>query len=163
MTVHSHLGVQATLELLENLRGGIREFAAREQKLKSELRDKLAALRYRRDGQAEESRSRISAEIGQAEATFQVTKAAVQTSYDRRKSRITEAHKSSKKSALGEIEGKEGRRKHKLQTETLQAKRQRETELASTETTCEEFKIALASEDEALAALEARARSSFQG
>ena len=163
MTVHSHLGVQATLELLENLRGTIREFAAREQKLKSELRDKLAALRYRRDGQAEESRSRISAEIGQAEATFQVAKAAVQTSYDRRKSRITEAHKSSKKSALGEIEGKEGRRKHKLQTETLQAKRQRETELASTETTCEEFKIALASEDEALAALEARARSSFQG
>ena len=58
---------------------------------------------------------------------------------------------------------KEGRRKHKLQTETLQAKRNRETGLANAESAWNEFTSALAQEHDALSALEATAQSAFKG
>src|SRR5262245_50612679 len=80
-----------------------------------------------------------------------------------RKSAITEAHRTGLKSGAQEIENKEGSRKHKLQTEELQSKRNREQGLAAAATRLAEFKQALADEQQSLAAIEERTRSSFSG
>ncbi|MEO6181624.1 MAG: FtsK/SpoIIIE domain-containing protein, partial [Verrucomicrobiota bacterium] len=57
----------------------------------------------------------------------------------------------------------EGRRKHKLQTETMQMHRNHETGRATAEKTIIEFKTSLAQELEVLASLEKTARDSFKG
>ena len=163
MIVSSHFGVEQALGLLENLKGTVRDFVAREEKLNQELRAKITVVRHRRDQGTEELATKLSADLDQETSVFQAAKAAAETRFAGRKSWITEAHRTSKKKALETIENKEGSRKHKLQTETLQTKRNREAGLASAETAWEEFKAALAEEDRALMLLETTAQHSFKG
>src|SRR2546422_1438 len=77
----------------------------------------------------------LNEELAQAQADFDAAKARNQSNFKARKIRIAEAHKASKKGALARIEDKEGRRKHKLQTETLQSERNRDAALANNEAT----------------------------
>jgi len=65
--VNSHLGVRETLELLENLRGTVREFNAREEKLVEELRSKLSLLERRRDEAIDWATRRLVEEVAKAE------------------------------------------------------------------------------------------------
>ncbi len=159
----SHLGVEQTLRLLESLRGTVRDFAAREEKLRQERSAKIAAVIYRREAAADEVATRLTSEVAEADAAFHHAKEAAQLKQRRRRAWFIEAHRTSKKKALQEIEDKEGRRKHKLQTETLQTNRHRETGLANTETTLAEFKTGLAAEHEVLLLLETKARNAFKG
>ncbi len=161
--MNSHPGVEKTLEILESLQGAVSDFAAREKKTNEELGVRIAALRRRRDTALDELTRRLSGEIEKSDSSLQAALQSAETSFDRRNSRINKAHKASSRKILGEIETKEGRRKHKLQTETLQSKRDRETGLASSEATLAEFKSALAAEHETLVVLEIRARNSFRG
>jgi hypothetical protein len=162
MTVSSHFGVEQTLQLLESLQGTVNDFAAREEKLNQELRSRTSAVRYRRDAEIEELTTRLTEEVAQADASFRAAREAAASAHRKRKAWIIEAHRTSKKKALEGIENQEGRRKHKLQTETLQTKRNRETGLASAETALAEFKSALATEHEALLSLETSARRAFK-
>ena len=146
----SHLGPTQTLELLENLKATVRDFAAKEEKLNQEFRSKTAATRHRRDVMTEELASRLAADLGQAESSYLEAKQAAESKYQQRKLRIAAAHRASKRKALQDIEDREGRRKHKLQTETLQAKRNRETGLANAESTLADFTNSLAQEQQAL-------------
>src|SRR5262249_47920886 len=93
----------------------------------------------------------------------EAAKARTQSNFKARKARIAEAHKASKKTALARIEDKEGRRKHKLQTETLHSERNRESALANNEATWTQFKAAIAEDEQGLAELETRAVKSFAG
>jgi len=161
--VNSHLGVRETLELLENLRGTVREFNAREEKLVQELRSKLSLLQRRRDEAIDSATRRLAEEIAKADSSFADGKTSAEAAYKRQKSSISEKQKTGLKDGLKEIENKEGTRKHRLQTETLQSKRDLETGLANAETALAEFKSALAADHEALALLEARAQKSFRG
>ena len=83
--------------------------------------------------------------------------------YEKRKSQISQARKTSKEQSLERIEGKTGSRKYELQKKLIQAERNRDTGLANTATALGEFKTNLAAEQEALAGLERDARSSFRG
>src|SRR6185369_845578 len=163
MTVSSHLGVAQTLDLVENLKATVRDFAAREEKLNNELRTKVAAARHRRDAATEATTNDLSTAIAKAEAAYEAEKTNAELRFERRKAAIVEAHRLSKKKALHEIENKEGSRKHKLQTETLQSQRSRETGLANVERTWEEFKNGLAADNQTLLALEKKAQNSFRG
>src|SRR5205085_5015508 len=163
MTVSSHLGASQTLELLDRLKGTVRDFAAREEKLNQELRAKIAATRHRRDAAIEELTGQLSENIARTDLGWHEAKQRAESRHENRKANIIEAHRVSKKKALAAIDDKEGRRKHKLQTETLQTKRNRETGLATAETTLVEFQSTLAQENQALAVLEERAQNSFKG
>ena len=70
----SHLGVTQTLDLVENLKATVRDFAAREEKLNNDLRTKVAAVRHRRDAAMEETANRLSAALAEAEAAYEAEK-----------------------------------------------------------------------------------------
>src|SRR4051794_34262648 len=100
MIVSSHLGVAQTLDLVENLKGTVRDFAAREEKLQQDLGGKLAALRHRHNAATAEVATQLSTAIAQAESAYEAERANAELTYNRRKTRITEAHRLSKKKAL---------------------------------------------------------------
>ncbi len=159
----SHLGPKQTLELIENLKTTVRDFAAREVKLSQEYRVKTTAGQNRRDEALEEFNRQLAGETGQADATAHAAREIIQGKFKSRKTVIADAIKTSLKVGFNRIEIKEGGRKHKLQTEIIQNKRHRETGLASAENTQAEFKTALASDQQALAGLEAEACLAFSG
>ena len=159
----SHLGVDQSIELLKNLKAAVRDFAVKEEKLNGELRSKTTLLLRRRDETTENLTNQLSAAIARADASFQAASDSLESKFNSRKSRISDAHKASKKCMLEAIQNKEGSRKHKLQTETLQSKRNRELGLANAETAFADFKASLAAEHETLSRLERLARSSFRG
>jgi len=161
--VSSHFGVKQTLELLEKLRATVADFAAREQKLRQEFSASTSAEGFRRDRAGEQASDRFSGKRGQAETDFKNAKAAADTQYAQRQSRIAQAHKNSQKLVLQKIENDEGNRKHKLQKETLQSKRDHEAGLAKTEKAFAEFRGTLTGEHDAITALETRARKAFSG
>jgi S-DNA-T family DNA segregation ATPase FtsK/SpoIIIE len=156
-------GAEQILALLESVKGTVREFAAREEKLNQELGLKLASVQRRRDEDTAEANSLLAEQLREKETSTQAARELAKSRFEARKARIIEAHRAAKKETLKSIENKEGSRKHKLQTETLQSRRAYETGLASAESTLAEFKNALAAEQEVLAILEEKARSSFRG
>ena len=89
----SHLGPTQTLELLENLKATVRDFAAKEEKLNQEFRSKTAATRHRRDVMTEELASRLAADLAQAESSYLEAKQAAESKYQQRKLRIAAAHR----------------------------------------------------------------------
>jgi len=161
--VSSHPSVENTLALVESLRTAVREFTAREEKLNQDLRIKTISVQRRRDEGIAEANAHLAEESTREEATYQAAREAVQAKYARRRTRIGDAHKATRKWWFKEVENREGSRKHKLQTETLQAKRNRESGLANAESAWTEFKASLTAEQEAISALEERARTSFGG
>jgi hypothetical protein len=161
--VSSHPSVESTLALVESLRTAVREFTAREEKLNQDLRTKSISVLRRRDEGIAETNARQADELTREETAYRAAREAVQSKYARRRTKIGDAHKATRKWWFKEVENREGSRKHKLQTETLQAKRNRESGLAKTESAWTEFKASLAAEQEAIAALEERARTSFSG
>jgi hypothetical protein len=161
--VNSHPGVTETLELLERLQATIREFATREEKLVQELRTKSSLLERRRDEAIDSATRRLEEEVARADSCLEEGKTAAEATYKKQKSSISEKQKTGLKDGLKEIENKEGTRKHRLQTETLQSKRDRETGMANAETALAQFKTTLAADQEALGLLEATARKSFTG
>jgi S-DNA-T family DNA segregation ATPase FtsK/SpoIIIE len=159
----SSIGAKKTLDLLESLQTTVREFAAREQTLIQDFRSKTKALRQRRDQGLEDLASQLSARIAEADAALQAGKERAKAKYQSRKLKISEAQHAAKRQASKNIENKEGRRKHKLQTEALQAKRQRELDIAQAEKAFEEFQNQMAAGNEELSRLEAEGRNSFKG
>src|SRR5258708_21395760 len=101
----------------------------------------------RRDKASEDMLERTAAEIRQADSLLAAGEQAATGKYERRKSRIHQAHKAARKQAAERIEGLEGRRKYKLQAEMLQATRNRETSLARDEAPFEELKTGLAQDE----------------
>ena len=158
-----HAGVKQTLELLESLRGVVRDFAAREEKLEQDFQAKVRAARHRRDTGTAEAEESLAAQITDIEAQFQAAREHAEARFRQRKAQIAEATRVSRKRRLEQAESREGTRKHRLQTETLQNKRNRESGLANAERAWQEFKDALAADETQLAALENKARRVFAG
>ncbi len=159
----SHLGVGKTLELLERLKSSVRDFTAREDKLNQEFRSRLNVERGRRNEAVETLTRQLADDIAKAEFDFQSAKANTALHYESRKTRIAEAHKASQKNAQAAITAIEGRRKYKLQTEMLTARRNHETGLATADATLAEFQGQLAAETTTMVALEKLAEDSFKG
>ncbi|MDA1276212.1 MAG: FtsK/SpoIIIE domain-containing protein [Verrucomicrobia bacterium] len=157
------LGVEQTLELLTNLESVVREFASREHQLNQDFHARIAMERRHSLEAANELQTRLSEESAKLQSSFEAARAALESARERRDSSIPRMHKLIRKKVLEEIDENEGRRKHKLQTETLQSRRDREQAMASAEKTFEEFKGNLAAMDNALCFLEQSARGLFQG
>jgi len=123
----------------------------------------MAALRRRRDGEIHDLNRQLSANLEQARSTHAEARRNAETRLQQRKARIQKADRNSRKRGLEQIDDREGRRKHRLQTETLQSKRDRDAGLAHAEDARAGFQGALADDLQTLDGLEARARSSFRG
>ncbi len=158
-----HAGVRQTMELVEVLQKTVADFAAREEKLNQEFHAAIAAEQSRRDKTIEKLDHRLAETLAKRSANFQTQKEIAETKYKARKSWIGRALKSSHKRALDTIADLEGRRKHKLQTETMQMHRTHEGGRANAEKIVVEFKTSLAQEKEVLTELEKKARDSFKG
>ncbi|HUR46118.1 MAG TPA: hypothetical protein VMZ27_09615, partial [Candidatus Saccharimonadales bacterium] len=159
----NYYSVEQTLELLGTLKGTVRDFATREEKLTQDLRSKLARVRQRRDDEMEVINSTLATDLATSETRHQELKKVVQTEYERRKVKIIAAHKTGKKKRLEAVDDKEGRRKHRLQTETLQTNRNHDNGLAAAEAAYANFRAELANDTTVLDNLDAQARSSFRG
>ena len=159
----SNLGVGKTLELLERLRGTVRELTARAEKLNAEYNARTGRERRLRDAAAEKQAKDLTADISDAEAAFAAAKEAAIANYEARKAWIGKAYQASKEKCLADIENMTGTRKYELQKQMLQAERDRDTGLANAATALEEFRANLAAEQAALSPLETAARGAFKG
>ena len=159
----SHLGVEQTLELLDSLKTAVQDFTEREEKISSEFRLRIGRVRQRCQETTAEISEQLAAAIGGEDESCQSAKRAVEAEHERRQTKISNAHKAAMKKRLADIDEKEGRRKHRGQTEALQNKRDHETGLANAETTFAEFRAALTEDQAGLLQLEARAQNSFKG
>lgn len=163
MIVSSHLSTNRTLELLDQLKETVAQFTARERDLDRSFQSKVNAERERLKAALADLDADLAAKLAQAEADAAAARRNENAAYERRRARISDAWKSSKTQALARIGDQEGRRKYKLQTETMQATRNRKDGLAATEEAYEEFKASLHAEDQVLLTLEESARQAFRG
>jgi hypothetical protein len=156
-------GPHQTLELLERLRGVVRDFKARADKLNEEFHGRMAKERLWRESILGEHQAETAAAVNEAEVAFLDAKATAEVKHERRKSRISRAYSSSRDQALKDIENQTGGQKYEMQKRSLQAERDREAALAVAAKMLQEFKANLAVEHEALAALEANVSRAFGG
>ena len=159
----SNLGVSQTLELLDRLRGTVRELGARADKLNAEFEAQTGREQRLRDAAAEKQANELAAAVGEAAGTIAAARAAAVARYEARKTRIGRAYQSRKEKALADIDTRTGGQKYELQKKMLQAERDRDAGLTQTATTLEEFRANMAAEQAMLASLEAAVCQSFKG
>jgi hypothetical protein len=161
--VSNLFGVNQTLELLDNLKRTVAEFAAREEKLNRDFAAAVSAERQRRDKAIEQLNERLAESTADTNANFQTQKESLEARQKARKTWIAKAHKNSQKLALERIGDLEGRRKHKLQTATMQMHRDHDSGKANAEKVVVEFKTSLAQEKQSWDELEIKTREAFKG
>lgn len=159
----SNLGVGKTLELLERLKGTVRDFAARAEKLNAEFHTRAGREQRLREAAQEKQAKELAAAIGEAEAAFAAAGEEARAKHEARKARIGTAYQASKEKRLADIETGTGTRKYELQKTMLQAEREREAGLAAAATALDEFRANLAAEQAALIPMETAAGKAFRG
>ena len=159
----SALSVSQVLECLERLRDAARDCAVRERDLNQKRQSRLNLLAQNRQAATDAQNVQLAEQLDLVRAWFEAAKTTPRNHRERRRIRIHEAWKNSRKQALERIEAQEGRRKYKLQTETMQAARTRKNDLEAAEKARNDFKAELELENQTLAQLENTAREAFQG
>ena len=157
------LTVTQTIELLESLKGAVRDFAATEEKLTRDFKTKSEAAQKRFSEDTSAHDAEIVARLGEAETTFQSSTQAWQSKREQRKARIARANKASRKTALERIDNEEGRRKYQSQKGLLDTKRFRTDSLAQNDATLAEFNQQLGENRAAFVELEQKAKVAFRG
>jgi S-DNA-T family DNA segregation ATPase FtsK/SpoIIIE len=145
------------------MRNTIAGLSAREEKANHELKVKLTHDQKNRAAALDELKVTLASQVEQAEAEFKKLEENQQVCYVKRRDVIAKARKTAKKQAIERIEHAEGSRKYKLQRETLNSQRKRETDIAETERAYADFKRQLGEENEALFRSEAAAKDAFGG
>jgi DNA segregation ATPase FtsK/SpoIIIE, S-DNA-T family len=161
--VSNALGVSKLRDQLEAMRNAIADLSAREEKAQQELKVKVTRDQKNRDAALEELAVTLAARTDEAVTAYKQVEQNEKTRFEKRRAIILKAHKTSKKQAIQRIEHVEGSRKYKLQRETLNSQRKRETDIAETERACEAFKRSLGEENENLFRSEAAAKDAFGG
>ena len=148
--MNSNFGVTEMLALLERLKSVVQDFRAREDKLDLDYRVRINNEKRAFDTATKEHAQRQSEQLANAEIEAQNELARWSSRFDRRKIRINEAHKKLRRKAVDDVTDHEGRRKHKLQQNALEAEKRRDTELANAGTALKEFKAKLAGSQQEL-------------
>ena len=150
------------LALLDRFRSAIQDFADREEKLNGEFRARTAAETKAFEASTQEQASQLSERIADAKTGLEAERKNCRSKFERRKARITQAHLTCNRQVM-EGTDREGRHKHWLQKNTVDAERKRDAELANAATTLENFKSKLAERREPFVLLEKTTRSAFRG
>ena len=159
MNASSHPGVDETLAVLDRLADTVRDFAAREEKLRREYSAEAVRLRRRFEETVKEDESQAATEIARADSAFETGRQKLESRHDQRKARIDQAYKAAKQRRLDEIEHQDSRRKFEIQRDLMQTDRDREANLKQTDLAIEAFVNELSAERQTLAGLEKRARN----
>ncbi len=155
--------VSETLSLLDRLKGIVQEFASREGQLDQEFRARKAAESRASDAASKNLAQQHSERTANAQVAAHDERARWEARFDRRKVRINEAHKFARRKAQEDIGTHEGRRKHKLQQNAMEAERRRDAELAVSSAAFENFKQQLGDSSSSLSLLETTAAKAFAG
>jgi hypothetical protein len=158
----TNLGVNEMLALLDRLESAIRTFASREEKLNGEYRSRSSATAKAFEKATEEHTSQLAERIAAAEAVFETAKQKLQSKFEKRKSRITQAHLTCTQQVT-EGTDRAGRRQHKIQESAMETERLRDTELVNATAELERLQTKLAENREGFVLLEKNARSAFRG
>jgi len=157
------LGISQTLEALEGLRSATRDFTTRAAKLKEELRVRMIRAAHHQKAALEELTGKLAADLAEEDSKFQQAISTAKSNYEKRKTRLGKAYRSSKELGLARVEDRTGQRKYALQRQMLQAERDRDAGLANAAAALEEFRKGLAGELDTLNTIEAKTRASFNG
>ncbi len=161
--MNSNPGPGKTLELLENLRGAVRDLTARANKLHDDLRTRIARERARRQAALDDLARQTAEARSQAETEAAAARTAIELNCEHRNIRIGKAYQASKEKGLEKVENQTGSRKYEFQKTMLQAERDRESGLAANLKRFEEYKAALAAQEQTLAGLERAAQGALSG
>jgi S-DNA-T family DNA segregation ATPase FtsK/SpoIIIE len=161
--VNNNFGVSEMLDLLERLKGVVQDFRGREDKLDLDYRVRINNEKKAHETAAKEQAQRHSEQLTNAEIEAQNDYARWTSRFDRRKVLINEAHKKLRRLAVDDVTNHEGRRKHRLQQNALEAEKRRDSDLANASTALKEFKEKLAVSQQEFANLEAEAYGTFRG
>ncbi len=159
----SNPGVKEVLALLDALKGAVRNFAAREEKLNGEFRAQSAAATRSSDEAVLKRTEKLANAVDGEHAEYAERKARCQATYENRKVRIARAHAAVRKRVMDEIGEQHGQSKYKIQASTLEAERRRDDALAQTVVTLENFRQATAQSAGSLDDLTQSARRAFGG
>ncbi|HVV72786.1 MAG TPA: hypothetical protein VHI52_15035, partial [Verrucomicrobiae bacterium] len=159
----SILAPRRTVELVEQLRSTVEEFAAKADKLNEEHRLRVAKERQRSTMALSELRQALLSASGEEESKFQSAKAAVQAGYERRKVRIGDAYQASKDQGIKKVDNQIGARRYELQKRVLQAEKDRDAALLKATNAFDEFKKSLEVAQEELGLSEREAQRLFRG
>jgi S-DNA-T family DNA segregation ATPase FtsK/SpoIIIE len=159
----SNLGVKEMLALLDALKGAVRDFAAREEKLNGDFRAQSAAAARLSDEAAVNRTEKLAGGVDRENAAFEAGKIKRQCDFDNRKARIARAHAAVRKRVMDEIGEQHGQSKYKIQASTLEAERLRDDTLANTVVTLENFRQATVQSAGTLDELTKSARKAFGG
>jgi S-DNA-T family DNA segregation ATPase FtsK/SpoIIIE len=150
------------LALLGRLKSALQDFAAREEKLSGELRTRSGAENKAYEAATQAQSARLAEHIAGVETAFDTERKARLARFERRKARITQAHLTCNRQ-VEEGNDRDGRRKHGLQRNAMDAERQRDEELTGTTASLNNFKTRLAEYHAVFGPLEKSARSAFRG
>jgi len=150
-------------ELLDSLKGVVRDFASAEEKLNKDFRAKIDATEKRFKEEKEAHAVHFTTQSAEVEASYRKKKSAVEANYERRKARIARAHKSSHKLSARRIDDDEGNWKYKSQKGLLDTKRFRIDTLARNDAALAEFNQRLTESRGVLSASEEAAAKAFRG
>lgn len=157
------LGIEELLERLDQLKGVIGTFAAREEKLAAEYRAKLAAVSKLHETTAWNLASQLDEGLAKAEADFQAESERRRTRCGKRQEIIRKAAKSSLKQSRDRLEQWEGRRKFQIQKSFLELDRRREADLAHSAAQLADFQRQTNEQREAIHALDLETLQVFRG
>ncbi len=149
------------LALLERFKSVVQDFRAREDKLDLDYRVRLNNEKRAFETAAKEQSQRQTDLLANAEVESQNEIARWSSRFDRRKVGINEAHKKLRRKAVDDVQEHEGRRKHRLQQNALEAERRRDKDLANAAAALKEFKAKLAESQQEFANLEAESSRTF--
>ncbi len=152
-----------SLALLDSLRQTVRELSARAARQEEELRVALNRERARRQGLLEEEKARLLTATNEVEVHYLDVKSKLDARHEFRKGWLDRAYHASKETVIQRVEDRIGARKYDMQKRLLQADREREANTSAAAAALRDFRAALATEQEALAALEAAAQIQFRG
>jgi DNA segregation ATPase FtsK/SpoIIIE, S-DNA-T family len=161
--VSNQLTVIQARELLERLKATVQEFAAAEEKLNKEFRQKTDATEKRFKEDIEAGNTQLAGQLAAEDAAFEEAKAKFKSRDEHRTARVTRARKSSQKLAAQRIDDEEGMWKHRSQKGLLDTKRWRTDSLAQNDGTLAEFNQQLAENQGAFAALQQEADQASRG
>ena len=159
----SNLGAKQMVELLDGLRGTFRDFVEREQRLNQGHLSEMTKNQRRYQETLAEHESWLTGERTAADSDFEDAKQRVESRHARRKSRINQACANIRQRHITDVEAQEAKQKFEIQRDLLQASRDQEARVKETENAYHDYMAALASEREALSALESRTRRVFGG
>ena len=161
--MNSQPGVNEMLALLDALKGAVRDFVAREEKLESDFRVQSAAAASALIAQNEAQETAAFELESNADDAMEAEKSRLQSRFEQRKARISHAHTAVSQRVTGAITECDAIWKERTQQGVAAAEIHRDEALVNATTDYNNFQQNLVAAGEELARLEAAARSKFYG